>query len=461
MAMSRTKVLYALSGLTVALIAGTIWITPAPVGENAAPGARLFSDLDVKTINTAASLDVTAKGKTFTIYKKDGTWVVKEVSDYPADTALVRKALFALTELRPYEAKTNDPKRLDKLDLEDPKSKDAQSKRLTVKDKDGKVLADLIVGKSNTTNIILGKEMVYVRKAGDNQAWLAEGDPSLKDTALDWIDRKVIDVAVARVADVETKDAKGGDILHLAKAKPEDKDYAIKNIPADWKPKEARTISYVAESLDGVSLDDVKKASDIDFTKNAAGTGTWRTFDGLVIKVRMANQDKKFWATISAEVDEGAVLKQKPKPGSKLLAADAVRKEAAEINSRVSGWAYNLPSTSSRFMQYKMTDIADAPKKKDEKKPEEKRKSDAKTPAAPKKAEAKPAGPAPAAEQKAAEKKADGKKTEDKKAETKTEEKKAGEKAMAKAAPAAAPGTADVKPAVPKKVPPPAFGGPH
>jgi hypothetical protein len=32
---------------------------------------------------------------------------------------------------------------------------------------------------------------------------------------------------------------------------------------------------------------------------------------------------------------------------------------------------------------------------------------------------------------------------------------------MAKAAPAAASGTADVKPAVPKKVPPPAFGGPH
>src|SRR6185503_5328809 len=284
----NSKVLYALSGVTAIFILGTIYLTPAPISQRPAPGERMFANLDPKTVNSASSLTITAKTKSFTVYQKDGTWVVKEMSDYPADPGLIRKALFSLTELRPYEAKTKDAARLAKLELEDPKGKDAQSKQLSVKDKDGKVLADVIYGKANTTNVILGKEMVYVRKADSDQAWLAEGDPTLKAEPLDWILREVIDVDVERVKDLEKKSPKGELVLEIAKAKQDDKEYAVKNMPQGRKPKEARTIGYVAESLDNVNLDDVKAVGEIDFEKNGIGTGTWRTFDGLVIKVRMA-----------------------------------------------------------------------------------------------------------------------------------------------------------------------------
>jgi len=398
----NSKALYALSGLTIVLIGATLYMTPSPTSERIAPGERMFANLDPKALNDAADLTVTAKGKTFTIYLKDGTWVVKEMSDYPADTALVRKALFSLTELRPYEAKTKDPARLAKLELDDPKGKEAQSKQLTVKDKGGKVLADVIYGKANTTNVILGKEMVYVRKAGSDQAWLAEGDPTLKAEPLEWITRAVIDVDVERVRDVETKSPKGELVLHLAKEKADDKDYTIKNLPAGRKPKEARTIGYVAESLDNANLDDVRKVGEIDFEKNGIGAGTWRTFDGLVITAKMAEVDKKFWVSLSAEVDEAALLKDKPKADSKLKDADTVRKEAAEINSRVKAWAFHLPTTSSRFMTYKIEDLLE-PEKKDEEKKGEEKKSDTPAPAAPapaatppEKKEEKPAAPPPA-----------------------------------------------------------------
>jgi len=378
----NSKALYALSGITLGLIVATVYLTPPPVSERAAPGERLYPGLNATVLNGAASLTVTAKGKTITVHKKDGSWTVQEMADYPADAALVNKALFALLELRPHETKTRDPKRLAKLELEDPKAKDAQSKQLTVKDAAGKVLADVIIGKSNNTNVILGKEMVYVRKAGEDQAWLAEGDPSLKAEALDWILRSVIDVDVERIKDVETKDPKGAVMVHLAKEKLDDKEFAIKNFPAGRKAKEARTVAYVAESLDNVNLDGVKKAGDIDFEKNATATGTWRTFDGLVIKVRMAEVDKRFWAAFSAEVDEAALLKEKAKPETKLKDADAVRKEAAEINSRVKAWAYHLPTTSSRFMQYKLEDLLEPEKKEEEKKTEEKKEEPKPTPAA-------------------------------------------------------------------------------
>ncbi len=361
------KAFYALTAVTVALIGATIALTPEQTTARVAPGQKFFPNMDAKTANTAASLTVTAKAKEFTVYQKDGVWVVKEKADYPADPALVRKAIFALTELRPYEAKTRDPKRWAKLEVEDPKDKDAQSKRLTVNDKDGKVLADVIFGKSNNTNVILGKEMVYVRKAGEDQAWLAEGDPTLKAEPLDWLNRAVADVAADRVREAVTKNLKGDVLLEIAKAKPEDKEFAVKGVPEGRKTKEARTIGYVAEVFEKLNLDDVTKAGDIDFEKNGTAIGTWRTFDGLVITAKMAEQDKKFWVALSAEIDEAALLKEKPKADSKLKDADAVRKEAAEINARVKPWAYSVPSTASRFMQYKLEDVLEEVKKEDKK----------------------------------------------------------------------------------------------
>jgi hypothetical protein len=50
-----------------------------------------------------------------------------------------------------------------------------------------------------------------------------------------------------------------------------------------------------------------------------------------------------------------------------------VRKEAAEINSKVRAWAYHLPTTSSRFMTYKLEDLLEPEKKEEEKKGEEKK----------------------------------------------------------------------------------------
>ncbi len=367
------KGFYLLTAATAALIAATVALTPAAVTVRATPGERLFANLDAKTINAAASLTVTHKGKNFTVHQKDGAWVVKEFADYAADTSLVRKALFALTEIRPHEAKTKDPARLGKLDLDDPAGKEASGKQLTVKDKDGKILADVVFGKGNSTNVILGKEMVYVRKAGDNQAWLAEGDPTLKAEPLDWVLRGFIDIDVERIRETITKDEKDGLRVHLVKEKAEDKEFTLKNLPEGRKTKEARQLNYVAEAFDNVNLDDVRKAGDIDFEKNGVGSGTWRSFDGLVVSVKMADQDKKFWIAIAAEVDEAALLKDKPKPESKLKDADAVKKEAADINAKVKAWAYHVPTTSSRFMQYKLEDVLEEVKKEEPKKEDEKK----------------------------------------------------------------------------------------
>lgn len=360
--------LIGLAAATALLVAGAVAWTPASTTQRAGPGPKLFPEFDVAAANKAASLTVLAKGKSFTVEKKGEAWTVKELGSYPADPAAVTRALTALVDMVTHEAKTADPKRHDKLDLDDPKAEKSSAKQLTVRDAAGKVLADVVVGKSNSTHLILGKEMVYVRKAGDDRAYLVEGDPGLKGEAIDWVVRDVMGVIPERVRVATNRDKDGKVVLEVHREKPEDKTFQARDVPAGRKTKDARIIGYVAETLDKLALDDVRAESAIDFAKNASGSSEVRTFDGLVVVARFAEQDKKIWVRFEVSVDEAALLKDKPRADQKLKAADDVKKEAAEIAARVKGWAYVLPSTAQRFMAYKLDDVLEAEKKDEEKK---------------------------------------------------------------------------------------------
>jgi hypothetical protein len=360
--------LFGLVAATALLVAGAVAWTPAATTQRSGPGAKFLGDFDLAAANRAASLTVLAKGKSVTVEKKGEAWTVKELGSYPADPAMVTKALNALVGMLPHEVKTADPKRHDKLDLDDPKSEKSSARQLTVRDAAGKVLADVIVGKSNNTHLILGKEMVYVRKAGDDRAWLVEGDPGLKSDTVDWVLRDIMGVVPERVRVATNRDKDGKVILEVYRDKPEDKTFQVRDVPAARKLKDTRIVGYVAETLDKLALDDVRGESAVDFAKNAAGGTEIRTFDGLVVKVRLAEHDKKVWASFEVSVDEAALLKDKPRADLKLKAADEVKKEADEIAKRVKGWAYVLPNTASRFMAYKMDDVLEAEKKDEEKK---------------------------------------------------------------------------------------------
>jgi hypothetical protein len=409
----QARGLFVLTAVTAALIVGAVVAYPESTTSNPEPGPRFFPALGPEAVNKVTSIKVTAKGKTFTIERKGKAWFVRDKGDYPARFTKVKEALVSIANLRRFEKKTDQKKLLDKLDLEDPAKKGAASKRLTIAT-DGKTVADLIVGKSNDKDILFGRSLVYVRLPKSSQAWLAIGDPKLEDTALGWIDKAVFDVKTDRIKKVVQKLAGGGEIV-VEKAEPGDKKFTLANLPEGREVKNDRFLRYIAEGLNDVKLEDVEPASKIDFAKHAAGTAVFHTFDGLVVTVKLATigpeKDEKTWATFQAGVDPAALLKKAPAKGSKLMAADAVKKEAAKINAKVKGWAYQLNSTVSRFMLYKMSEML-KPVKKAKKKPAEDKKKAATPKPAPTPAAKKDTAPAPKKPETAPAKKSDAKPSE-------------------------------------------------
>ncbi len=357
-----------LTGITAALIAGAIALRPVTDAAAPSAGARFFPALDAGAVNAVDRIRVTAEGKSFTLERKAGKWIAREKGGYPATFAKVKEALVSLSQLKQFERKTSDPARYDKLDLEDPAGKGASSKRLTAFTGD-KTVADVIVGKSNSKEILFGRSLVYVRLPDDKQSWLAVGDPKLAAEIGDWLDRSIFDVKTGRIGKVVQTGA-GTEEVIVGKDKPADAEFTLRNKPEGREIKGERFLRYIGESLDNLTLEDVKPAGEVDFSGKAAGRAVFRTFDGLVVTAKLArtgkpDEDDKYWMTFEAGVDEAALLKEKPKEGSDLKAADAVRKEAEAINARTAGWTYKVSSTVTRFMRYTMADILKpAPKEK-------------------------------------------------------------------------------------------------
>lgn len=367
--MNKTGFL-ALTGITAALIVGAVAFQQGGSTARPAEGARFFPNLDAKVVNAVDRIRVTAKGETFTLERKGDTWVAAEKGGYPVKFAKVKEALFSLSQLKQFERKTGDASRFDKLDLEDPDKKGASSKRL-IAFVGKRQVADVIVGKSNSKELLFGRSLVYVRLPKGKQAWLAVGDPKLADSVTDWLDRTLIDVKTARIREVVQTDGKDDRIV-VGQDKAGSGDFKLRNKPEGRSIKGPRFLRYIGEGISNVTLEDVQPASKVDFKKNGVGGAVFRTFDGLVVTVRLAQvgekKDEKFWLTFSASVDEKALLKDKPKKGSALKSAEDVRKEAKAINDRTKGWAYEVSSTVTRFMTYKMEDLLKPGPKKAEKK---------------------------------------------------------------------------------------------
>jgi len=347
--------------VTAFVVVAAIYTYPGSTTSNPAPGKPFFSSLNAEAINKVSSVAITSKGETFTIERKDKGWVVKELGGYPAQANLVKTTLVGLSELRPFEKKTAESDRLDKLDLEDPKKKGSASKRITIKDAAGKVLADVVIGKSVSNSVVYGQQMVYLRMPDSTQSYLAVGDPQPKTSAVEWAEKKVMDIHNARVKQVVQGDGK--DKTLTAFREKVGAETSIKDVPEGRKLKSAQIRNYIMEALQGLNLEDVTPASKIDFEKNKSGTAVYTTYDGITVTAVMATVDKKVWIRYEASFDPANAMKEPPK-GSKILTPEAAKKQVDEINARIKGWAYNVSSSVYRFMEYGMNDILEEEKKK-------------------------------------------------------------------------------------------------
>ena len=321
------KSFFAFTAVTAALVVGAAMAIANRPAATVIPKDRpfVFAGLEEK-LNDVASFEVQDAARRYSVKRVGDGWGIGELNGYSANFDKIKTVLVQLSELRYLEPKTSDPERFERLNLRDVSVKGAKSKKITVKDKAGKILAEGLIGRENAELFGTDKGGMYMRIAGKKESWLIEGLVKLGSGPADWVSRKIIDINGGAMRELAVESPKGGNVRVSRKAAT-DKNFTLGDIPAGKRQRGEWETNQMPKAFEGLELIDLKRADEIDF-----GTGTykgkWHTFGGLILQSEAAKLGKKYWVRLSAATDENA--------------DDVTKKQAASINARHKGFVYEI-----------------------------------------------------------------------------------------------------------------------
>ncbi len=352
----KTVAILALVALLSVVAAGLALNNQRPALATVERGEKLFPDL-ADQAGEIRSVVLESAGRTMTFERQgnaaDEGWRLKESDGYAVEPAKMRGLIIGLGEIELRQAKTNRRDRLAVLELDEP-SATSEAKRLRLLDAKGKAIAGLVIGKSKLGSSEAGRG-IYLRRDGEDQAWLAQGEITVGDAPDGWLVKGIFDVDGDRVARVSVTHPDGEKVL-VGKQDAKQKNASVLNLPEGEETREKSTAAAYLRPFDDFELRDVRQAAN----KALAGDKTIRvemtTFDGLTVKLAFVVEGDKVWTTLAA-----AGEKQESTENN---THDAV-KEAAEINARAKGWVFQIPDWKVTALKQRMADVI---KKKDDKK---------------------------------------------------------------------------------------------
>jgi hypothetical protein len=201
-----------------------------------------------------------------TLERGEHGWTVRERTGWPADPALVRTLLEDLATARRIEAKTAKPERHARIGVDPVASPDAAGVEVRLRGKDWSEA--VVVGDAPPAG-----DGRFVRVAAQGQAWRVDKPFAIAREPAAWLDTRLFDVPLARIAGVHSFDASG----HAFALAHRDDRFRIVDAPSA-----AMGDSYRGDTLAGVlgdlrledvAVDDGRAAErTVDFTFD----GNWR-----------------------------------------------------------------------------------------------------------------------------------------------------------------------------------------
>lgn len=301
--------------------------------------AILFPEL-FGQLSEVDTIEFNSIQESFTMYREGEDWYIKERWNFPADFNLVKRALIDISEAKILERKTDDPNSYMLLGVEGA-AEGGSSTEITLKSGD-KVLAGLILGAERELANNTGARQFFVRRAGDEKSWLAEGYLNINPLMLNWIKSEVINVARERIAQLNVIQP-NGDTLTLVNIGEKDK-FGLPELLQNTTFKYEQLGYDMAGTLFQLRMEDVQPLNEFSRGESEVVTAEFITFDGLKVTTETSFIDGFYYTELKAAFDE-ALIKQAPadiRELDTLSSPEAVQKEVAKLNKHFDGWVYRF-----------------------------------------------------------------------------------------------------------------------
>ncbi len=262
--------------------------------------------------------------------RRDDAWEVEQHPGWPANQREISRALFRLGEARRIEAKTDNPSLHARLGVEDPGLAHAKGAELRFEGGGGTL--GLVVGSNHP-----GLGGSYVRVSGEDASWLIDADLSPARDPVAWLDRRLLDLPLARTARVRVEPASG----RAFTLQRDGEGFVVQGAAAGGTlDSQATATAAVPEqlALDGLAEDGGQPAS---------LRHVYETFDGLRLEIASWQDEAGVWARLSLALDEevaSAWLEQASDGAEPAQARlDQLRKKVRAWQDRFEGRRFLLP----------------------------------------------------------------------------------------------------------------------
>lgn len=339
-----------LRGLLILLVVAAVAVALAVMSSLGSPsmqrnpliGTLVLPDLG-RQLQAVDRVTVVHGMQKVTLKRGTGDWQVEEKGGWRADPERVRHLLLGLAELRYVEPKTREPRLYSRLAVEDAGKPNSKSTLVTVAGDKGKLLGDLIIGKSKYDELGGGDDGLYLRKSGDAQSWLARGSLDLTGDITAWLDKKLFDVPAATIAVAEFTTV-DGDKVEIRRAAAGEKFRLAKPIPKGKKLRSVDSLDERASALASLEFADVEPATEFAFPDHGVAHARFTTFDGLTVTLDIAQQGKTSWIRISAHGTAAATAR------------------AQAINAETHGWLFTFPEYETNLFKTILADLIEPAK---------------------------------------------------------------------------------------------------
>ncbi|MDX1609512.1 MAG: DUF4340 domain-containing protein [Halofilum sp. (in: g-proteobacteria)] len=327
--------------LAALAVAGVVLTrAPAPPAGEAAPEPRFLPGLHER-LESVRRVDVQAPdgADLATVVRGDGGWSVANRWDYPADLETLRGTLIGLAEARELEPKSDRPEGHARLGVAEPGSGPGSGLGLRLGGIEPAVA--VLVGQPAAEEV----GGTYLRRVGEDRAWLVSGAIERHDAIADWLDDRLVDLAAIRVHRVRIEPVDGEPVEVLLPSQDAPR-FEILGIPEGRQPLSRTLSKSIARGLAELTLVDVRPAAETRLPPLLART-RFETFDGLVIEVE----------AFAAGRGEPPRRLVRLRASTLAHAGPGLRESAAGLNARFDGWLYRIPDYKFVNLTYRFADV--------------------------------------------------------------------------------------------------------
>jgi len=275
------------------------------------------------------------------VERRDRGWVVANRWNHPADLETLRGTLIGLAEARELEVKTDRVEGHARLSVAAPGSGAGSGLEVTLH------------GPGDAQSVLIGEPSTgevggtYLRRAGEDRAWLVSGELPRHDRIADWLDDLLVNVPAIRVHRVRIEPV-DGEPVNVVLPSQDAPRFEILDIP-EGRRALSRTLSKsIARGIADLRLVDVHAAANTALPPRLATT-RFELFSGLVVEIEV-------FAPGRDNLADGLARLRAFAPTD---AAPEVRERADALNARFDGWLYRLPEYKFVNLTYRFEQVLD------------------------------------------------------------------------------------------------------